>query len=542
MSPLNHIVERAADSYDYIIVGAGSAGCVLANRLSTDPSIRVCLIEAGPPDRHPLIHIPLGTMALFKHKRLNWRFETVKQEGAADRAIYIPRGKTLGGSSSINGMVYTRGHPSDYDEWAEAGNPGWSFNDVLPYFRKSENNERWTDSPYHGVGGELNVAEPHYTSKLSNVFFDAAASMQIPRCEDFCGLTNEGYGLRQLTQKDGRRHSTAAAFLAPVRNRKNLTVFTGAVVDRIFIENGRATGVIVRHSGMMLTLAARREVVLSGGAIASPMILMRSGIGDGAELQRHGIAVEHHLPEVGKNLQDHIAICIQYENPSGESFGLSWRTAPKFAWGVVEYLLKRQGIYAGNVLQAGAFVKTDPSLAKPDIQLVFNPARRSPSGVVGIGHGFGLFSILLRPKSRGSVALSGADADAAPVIDPRLFSDPADMEALLRGMKLTRRIIAAPAFDIHRGEEIAPGEGVQTDEGLRDFIRKASGTVYHPVGTCRMGSDGAAVVDPRLRVRGVGGLRVIDASIMPTIIGGNTNAPVIMIAEKAADMMLGRQI
>ena len=292
---------------------------MLANRLSADAFVRICLIEAGPPDRHPLIHIPLGVMGLFKHKRLNWRFETVKQEGAADRTIYIPRGKTLGGSSSINGMVYTRGHPTDYDEWADAGNSGWAFKDVLPYFRRSENNERWTDSPYHGVGGELNVAEPHYTSKLSEVFFDAAASMQIPRCDDFCGPTHEGYGLRQLTQKDGRRHSTAAAFLAPVRNRKNLTVITGAVVDKIVLESGRATGVVVRRGGMTLHLAARREVVLSGGAIASPMILMRSGMGDSAELQRHGIATQHHLPQVGKNLQDHVAICIQYANPSGES-------------------------------------------------------------------------------------------------------------------------------------------------------------------------------------------------------------------------------
>ena len=530
----------AGQSYDYVIVGAGSAGCVLANRLSADPNIRVCLIEAGPPDRHPLIHVPLGVMALFKHRRLNWRFETVKQKDAADREIYIPRGKTLGGSSSINGMVYTRGHPTDYDEWAEAGNPGWAFKDVLPYFRRSENNERWRDSPYHGTDGELNVQEPHYTSKLSNVFFDAAASMQIPRCEDFCGPTHEGYGLRQLTQKDGRRHSTAAAFLTPVRKRKNLTVITNANVDRVVFDSGRATGVTFSQNGITATLPARREIILSGGAIASPMILMRSGIGDAAELTRHGIAVAHNLPHVGRNLQDHIAICIQYENPSNELFGLSWRTAPQFAWGVVEYLLRRRGLFAGNVLQAGAFIKTEPSLAKPDIQLVFNPARRSPSGVVGIGHGFGLFSIVLRPKSRGSVSLSSAGADAPPVIDPRFFSDPSDMDTLLRGLKMTRRIIAAPAFDPHRGKEIAPGDNVQSDDGLRDFIRKACGTVYHPVGTCRMGSDADAVVDPQLRVRGVTGLRVVDASIMPTLIGGNTNAPVIMIAEKAADMILER--
>jgi choline dehydrogenase len=533
------LAEDAA-SFDFIIVGAGSAGCVLANRLSADPKIRVCLIEAGPPDRNPLIHIPLGVMALFKHRKLNWRYETTKQADAADRAIYIPRGKTLGGSSSINGMVYTRGHPTDYDEWATAGNPGWAFEDVLPYFRRSENNEHWRSSPYHGVGGELNVADPHYTSTLSEVFFDAAASMQIPRCEDFCGPTHEGYGLRQLTQKAGRRHSAATAFLKPARARENLSVITGAMADRVLIADSRAIGVRLIEAGAIRTVFARREVVVSAGAIASPLILMRSGIGDGAQLQGHGIAVKQHLPEVGRNLQDHIAVCIQYENPSGESFGLSWRTAPQFAWGAIEYLLRRRGLFAGNVLQAGAFIRTDPSLAKPDIQLVFNPARRSPSGVVGIGHGFGLFSILLRPKSRGSVTVSGAAADAAPVIDPHFFRDATDMEVLLRGLKLTRRLIEAPAFDAHRGAEIAPGDHVQSDEGLRDFIRKACGTVYHPVGTCRMGSDGAAVVDPQLRVRGIGGLRVVDASIMPTIVGGNTNAPVIMIAEKAADMILGR--
>jgi choline dehydrogenase-like flavoprotein len=529
-----------ADTYDYVIVGAGSAGCVLANRLSADPAVRVCLIEAGPRDWHPLIHVPLGVMGLFKHRGLNWRFETAPQKDAAGRAIYIPRGKALGGSSSINGMIYTRGHPSDYDAWAEAGNPGWAFNDVLPYFLRSENNERWRDSPYHGVGGELNVAEPHYTSTLSNVFFDAAASMQIPHCEDFCGPTHEGYGLRQLTQKDGQRHSTATAFLNPARPRKNLDIVTNALVDRVLLREGRAVGVRLSHRGMNRTILAQREVILSSGAIASPMILMRSGIGDGAELRRYGIANVLHLPQVGQNLQDHIAICIQYENPSNESFGLSIRTAPKFGWGVLEYLLRRRGLFAGNVMQAGAFVKSDLSLAKPDLQLVFNPARRSPSGVVGIGHGFGLFSVVLRPKSRGSVMLSGAAADAPPIIDPRFFSDPADMDVLLRGLKLTRRMIETPAFAPHRGKEIAPGAEVQSDEGLRDFIRKACGTVYHPVGTCRMGSDPEAVVDPQLRVRGIDGLRVVDASIMPTIIGGNTNAPVIMIAEKAADMILGR--
>ncbi len=529
-----------ADTFDYIIVGAGSAGCVLANRLSADPAIRVCLIEAGPPDRNPLIHIPLGTMGLFKHRKLNWRFETTKQEHAGDRQIYIPRGKALGGSSSINGMVYTRGHPSDYDEWAELGNPGWSFKDVLPYFRKSENNERWRDSPYHGTGGELNVADA-VPNELSDVFFEAAAQMQIPRNEDFCAATHEGYGMRQLTQKGGKRHSTAAAFLKPARHRKNLTVLTGTLVDRVMIDGRRATGVTIVDRAGRRGLTARREVLLAGGAIASPMILMRSGIGEAAALKQHGIDVVYDLPAVGQNLQDHAAIFIQYSNPSGRSFGLSVRTLPQFAWGVFEYLLFSRGLYANNILQAGAFIKTDPSLPKPDIQLIFNPARRSPSGIVGIGHGFGLFSVVLRPKSRGSVGISGADVNAAPVIDPRFFSDPHDLELLLRGVKYSRRLIAAPAFDIHRGEEIQPGAEVRTDEALREFIRANSATVFHPVGTCRMGSDAAAVVDPQLRVRGVERLRVIDASIMPTLIGGNTNAPTIMIAEKGADMVLGRR-
>ncbi len=525
-------------TFDYIIVGAGSAGCVLANRLSADPNLRVCLIEAGPPDRNLLIHIPLGVMGLFRHRRLNWRFETTRQTEAGNRAIYVPRGKTLGGTSSINGMVYTRGHPTDYDAWAAAGNPGWSFEDVLPYFRRSENNERWKDSPYHGVGGPLNVSDSA-PSLLSEVFSDAAASLQIPHCEDFCGVTHEGYGMRQLTQKGGRRHSTAAAFLKPVRDRKNLVVITSALVDRVTLDGKRAVGVEIVN-GTRRQISARREVVLAGGAIASPMILMRSGIGDGGELARHGIAVAHDLPAVGKNLQDHVAACIQYMNPSNASFGLSWRTVPKFAWGAVEYLLFRRGLYARNIMQAGAFVKSDPSLPKPDIQLIFSGARRTPSGIVGIGHGFGLFAVVLRPKSRGYVGLSGADALAAPVIDPRFFSDPADMEALLRGVKLSRRLIQAPAFNPHRGKEIVPGDNVQSDDGLREFIRNAAATVFHPVGTCRMGGDPTSVVDPQLRVRGIDGLRVIDASIMPTIIGGNTNAPTIMIAEKGADMIFGK--
>jgi len=526
--------------FDYIVIGAGSAGCAVAARLSEDPAVSVCLIEAGAKDTSPLISIPLGFMRLFDHKTLNWRFTTAPQTHAAGRTIPVPRGKVLGGSSSINGMVYTRGHPGDYDDWARLGNPGWSFREVLPYFRRSENNEDFPDSPYHGKGGPLNVKFLDSYNPLSEVLFEAAESLQYRRNADFCGATHEGFGRRQFTQIRGRRHSAARAFIAPALGRPNLTVLTDTPVRRIVIEEGRATGVEIGSAGGGETIAADREVVLSAGVIGSPQILMLSGIGEASQLAAHGIALKHHLPGVGKNYRDHIVGVVQYTSPTTVPYGLSWRTVPWAAWSVLQYALFRTGIFANAPGHSGGFIRTLPELTRPDVQFILIPAFRDRKGRTGIGHGFGLMTIVLRPESRGEVRLASADPAADPVIDPQFFSRPEDVDTMVRGLRIGRRLLSAPAFDPYRGVETDPGEAVTTEGEWQDFARRTASTGFHPVGTCKMGNDPEAVVDAQLRVHGVAGLRVADASIMPTLVGGNTNGPSIMIGEKAADMILGR--
>jgi choline dehydrogenase-like flavoprotein len=532
--------SQGDDVFDYVIVGGGSAGCVLAGRLSEDADVRVCLIEAGPPDRHPLIHIPLGVTWLIKHPRLNWCDWSTPQQHVAGRSVFLPRGRVLGGSSSINGSIYIRGHRADYDDWARWGNPGWSYAEVLPYFKKSENNEQFRDSPYHGTGGPLRVTDCESYNPLVDTMLEAADSLQLPRTEDFNGAEQEGFGRRQVTLRDGRRESAATAFLRDAKARKNLTVICDALVSRIVFEGRRATQVEFVQGGVARVVTARREIVLAAGVFASPAILMRSGIGDGAELRKFGIDMVHHAPLVGRNLQDHISSPVQYSTPTTVPYGLSWRTFPWMVWNVARYAMFRDGLFANTILHAGGFVRSRPGLDRPDIQFILMPAERTPEGRMGIGHGYGLIAILLRPKSSGTVRIAGPDPHLAPVIDPAFYSEADDIDDMIRGLRLARRILEAPAWKSVRGAEIRPGPQVQSDEGLKDYIRSSSNTCFHPVGTCRMGKDFHDVVDAELRVRGVEGLRVVDASIMPRMIGGNTNAPVIMIAEKAADMIRGR--
>lgn len=529
-----------ADSFDYIIIGAGSAGCVLANRLSESPDNRVCLIEAGPRDRNPLIKIPLAIMRLMQHKVLNWRFDTEAQAGANNRPIYIPRGRTLGGSSSINGMVYMRGHRLDYDDWAKAGNTGWSYSEVLPYFLRAENNEEWGDTPYHAKGGPMTVTNCQSYTPLAEPLYEAAQALQYPLTEDFNGRQQEGFGKRQVTVKNGQRESAATAYLHPVKHRANLTVLTDCLVNKITIENGKATGVELVGTSGPRHLAARKEVILSAGSIASPALLMRSGIGPGAEIKAHGIEVVHDLPGVGRNLQDHLIASVQHKTTSRVPYGITIDKLPWAALQGIQYILFKRGMLTNPMLHVAGFVRTDPALDRPDIQFLLLPAYRSPGGVAGLGHGYGLSVMLMRPKSHGTVSIRSADPSAAPVINPHFLEQSEDLEKLLRGVKLGRRLLSSPAWDAVRGPETRPGPQVTDDEALREYIRNSCSTAFHPVGTCKMGTDEMAVVDPQLRVRGIASLRVIDASIMPSLIGGNTAAPTVMIGEKASDMILGR--
>lgn len=526
--------------YDYVIVGAGSAGCVLANRLSEDPKIRVCLVEAGPKDRHPLITIPIGIAKLLSNPTYNWMFTTTPQPHAEGRRIATPRGKVLGGSSSINGMVYTRGHPTDYDDWRDHGAAGWSFAEVLPYFLRSENNRDFRDSPYHGTGGPVEVGYLDMYNPLAEMLMQAGESLQYPRNPDFCGPTHEGFGRRQASIARGRRVSSATAYLAPARRRHNLTVVTEALARRVVIENGTATGVEIERDGLTRTLTARREVILSAGAIGSPHLLMLSGVGDAGELRAQGIAVRHHLPGVGRNLQDHIVATTQYASPTTVPYGLSWRSFPWLAWNVLRWPFTGKGLLANNVLHASGFIRSKPGLNRPDVQIILVPALRDAKGRMGIGHGFGIMASLMRPKSRGRVGLDSADPRAAPLIDPDYLSDPDDVESLVRGIRIARQLAEAAPFDPVRGEELEPGPQHRTDAELAGFIRQRAHSAYHPVGTCCMGTGPMDVVDPQLRVHGIRGLRVADAAVMPTLLGGNTGGPVMMIAEKAADMILGK--
>ncbi|HTC50376.1 MAG TPA: GMC family oxidoreductase N-terminal domain-containing protein [Steroidobacteraceae bacterium] len=536
-------MPAAADSFDYVIVGAGTAGCVLAGRLAEDPAARVCLIEAGGNDAHPFIRTPALVAAAIANRRFNWRFETVPQAQLKGRRIPQPRGRVVGGSGSINGMVYSRGNPRDYEDWVAAGASGWSYAEVLPYFLRSENNQDLPVSRYHAHGGPMNVMRPRRPNRLNTDFIQATRSLGFPGTEDFTAATNEGVGFRQGVIRAGRRETTARAFLRPALARGNVTLYTDSLALRVVVEAARAVGVSFERAGQSQQVRATREVILSAGTLQSPQILLLSGIGPAAQLQAQGIQTVHDLAGVGRNLQDHLACPVLMSTTNPTSYGISGRALPRGAWNVLQYLFGRTGPFASNVFESVGFLKTLPDLDRPDVQFVFQPAARPrPTFPLPIGHGYAISPVSLYPKSRGTVTLQSPDPHAAPAIDPALLSVAEDIQPLIRAIKLARRILAAPNFAHYHGTEMAPGVAVQSDEAIAEFIRASSYTVHHQVGTCRMGEHADAVVDSQLRVRGLEGLRVVDASVMPRLIGGNTNAVVVMIAEKAADLIRQRPL
>ena len=525
--------------FDYVVVGGGSAGCVVAGRLSEDPAVTVCILEAGGRGDSAVINIPAGAVAMLPTRLNNWAFDTVPQQGLNGRKGYQPRGKALGGSSAINAMVYTRGHRWDYDHWAAMGNTAWSYDEVLPYFRLSEHNEHWADQ-WHGRGGPLWVSNLRTDNPFHGRYLEAARQAGLPLTADFNGAQQEGIGIYQVTQKHGERCSAARAYLLPHLDRRdNLHVQTHSCVRRILFEGKRAVGVEVQQGHTVRVVRARREVILAAGALQSPQLLMLSGIGHAHELGKHGIDVLHHLPGVGKNLQDHPDFVFGYRTRSTDAMGVSLPGALRMAREWRRFRRERRGALTSNFAEGGGFLKSRSDLSIPDIQLHFVVAPVDDHArKLRWGHGLSCHVCLLRPRSRGAVALQGKDPALPPLIDPAFFQDPRDLEDMVEGFKLTRRLMMAPALADHITADLHTAH-VHTDDDIRAVLRQRSDSVYHPAGSCKMGIDALAVVDPQLRVHGVRGLRIVDASIMPTLIGGNTNAPTIMIAEKAVDFMRG---
>ena len=525
--------------YDYIIIGAGSAGCVLANRLSEDPTLRVLLLEAGPRDWHPFIHMPAGLAKLVGQKGINWNYDTAPEPQLNQRRLWWPRGKVLGGSSSINAMCYIRGVPRDYDEWAAGGAQGWDWNSALPYFKRAECNSRGGDA-LHGDSGPLHVSDLRYTNPLSAAFIEAGQQAGFPHNHDFNGAEQAGVGLYQVTQKDGARCSSAVAYLQPARSRPNLEVVTGALVRRILLANGRAIGVAYAKDGVETQAQADREVLLSGGAINSPQLLMLSGIGPADHLAAHGISVSVNAPHVGQNLQDHLDICTLQHSTQRITYDRASELKTAFDY----FLRGHKGPGSSNIAEAGGFLRSPLAPdERADIQLHFVPAMLDDHGRNRLqGDGYTLHACFLRPRSRGRITLNSADPRMDARIEANYLSDAEgfDLKMMLECAKLSRELFAQRAFDPYRGAPIHPARNDLSDSEMIDFIRAKAESVYHPIGTCRMGNDEDSVVDTQLRVRGVDGLRVIDASVMPSLIGGNTNAPTIMIAERASDLIRGK--
>lgn len=534
-------MDDVKKKYDYLIIGAGSAGCVLANRLSSNPSQQVCLLEAGPRDSNPFIHMPMGILFLLRSKKLNWHYWTTPQKHCDNRIMFWPRGRTLGGSSAINAMCYVRGNPHDYDEWASLGNEGWSYQNVFPHFKKSEHFEPGAND-YHGSDGPLNVTKAWYMNPLMDAFVKAGQQAGYEYIADYNAEKQEGVGYFYIAEKDGQRCSNARAYLHPVKDRSNLTVLNNAQAIKILFDGKRAIGVRYRHKGTDVEIYAEKEVILSAGAIGSPQLLLLSGVGPKEEIEKHGISLQD-LPGVGENLQDHLDIHITCLDKTHTSFSFH----PSILWRLFvdgcKYLFKRRGELTSNYTQAVGFAKTNPDLPAPDLQWHFGASVYTQSGLslkdLFTKYGYSLMTCYLHPKSKGRLTLRSSDPMEKPLIDANYLAEESDLEAMVIGFKKAREILAQPAFAPYFLKEHEPGDNCQSDEQIRQYIRKASETIYHPIGTCKMGTDPLAVVNPQeLKVYGFENLRVIDASIMPTLISGNTNAPTTMIAEKGATLIL----